>query len=252
MVDGEVYKRIRILAIERNMEVSALIEEAMREKLEREYPQYHQQSQPPQPTGVDADNKEKDRISKTIHQFGEEPPNRLTGVDAEDKDKDRMYKPKIVAREVEEQPQEQQPQQEPQQSQSKQQTPLLKSLGKGIVPALGEDEKESRLWMPGLKFPMTKEKLIQFAKKQDQNLAYKDVPEILPIMEELPNEKKIYKDISQLEEDVKKIYNANRWKIIEGYGNVIGTYDSTKVVECEIVIDKDKNKFLNSKMITHN
>jgi hypothetical protein len=59
MVDGEVYKRIRILAIERNMEVSAIIEEAMREKLEREFPQYQplsppqqqpqQQSQQPQP-----------------------------------------------------------------------------------------------------------------------------------------------------------------------------------------------------------
>jgi Protein of unknown function (DUF2795) len=52
MVDGEVYKRIRILAIEKNMEVSAVIEEAMREKLDREYPQYHQQSQPPQPKMV--------------------------------------------------------------------------------------------------------------------------------------------------------------------------------------------------------
>jgi hypothetical protein len=40
MVDAEVYKRIRILALERNMEVSAIIEEAMREKLERDFPQY--------------------------------------------------------------------------------------------------------------------------------------------------------------------------------------------------------------------
>jgi hypothetical protein len=55
MVDGEIYKRIRILAIERNVEVSTIIEEAMREKLEREYPHYQppisqqqQQSQQPQ------------------------------------------------------------------------------------------------------------------------------------------------------------------------------------------------------------
>ena len=40
MVNKEVYKRIRILALERNMEVSAIIEEAMREKLERDFPDY--------------------------------------------------------------------------------------------------------------------------------------------------------------------------------------------------------------------
>jgi hypothetical protein len=40
MVNKEVYKRIRILALERNMEVSAIIEEAMREKLERDFPEY--------------------------------------------------------------------------------------------------------------------------------------------------------------------------------------------------------------------
>jgi hypothetical protein len=40
MVNKEVYKRIRILALERNMEVSAVIEEAMREKLEKDFPQY--------------------------------------------------------------------------------------------------------------------------------------------------------------------------------------------------------------------
>ena len=57
MVDGEVYKRIRILAIEKGVEVSAVIEEAMREKLERDFPHYKplspmqprtSQSQPPQ------------------------------------------------------------------------------------------------------------------------------------------------------------------------------------------------------------
>lgn len=50
MVDGEVYKKIRILAIEKNMEVSALLEEAMREKLEREYqqPQLQLRQQQPQ------------------------------------------------------------------------------------------------------------------------------------------------------------------------------------------------------------
>jgi len=40
MVNKEVYKRIRILALEKSMEVSGVIEEAMREKLEREFPHY--------------------------------------------------------------------------------------------------------------------------------------------------------------------------------------------------------------------
>ncbi len=40
LVDEEVYKRIRILAIERNVDISVIIEEAMREKVQREYPDY--------------------------------------------------------------------------------------------------------------------------------------------------------------------------------------------------------------------
>jgi hypothetical protein len=70
-------------------------------------------------------------------------------------------------------------------------------------------------------------------------------------MEELPNGKKEYKDVSQLEEDVKKIYNANRGKIIEVLeynedgSQTHATFDLTKVVECEIIVDKDINKYRN-------
>jgi hypothetical protein len=62
MVDGEVYKNIRILAIQKNVEVSTIIEEAMREKLEREYtpPQHYQQ-----PAGTAREIREKIPVKAT-------------------------------------------------------------------------------------------------------------------------------------------------------------------------------------------
>jgi hypothetical protein len=100
MVDGEVYKRIRILAIERNMEVSALIEEAMREKLEREYPQYHQQSQPPQSQQQGSTTRTtQDRITKRDKYVASEVEK---FVPKANEDRDRTYKPKIVRREIRE------------------------------------------------------------------------------------------------------------------------------------------------------
>jgi len=54
VVDEEIYKRIRILSIERDVDISVIIEEAMREKVQREYPDYKPpvsvlQQQQPQP-----------------------------------------------------------------------------------------------------------------------------------------------------------------------------------------------------------
>jgi hypothetical protein len=66
MVDGEVYKKIRILAIEKNMEVSAVIEEAMREKLDREYQQPQLQLQQPQSQKSQEQKQESDIFSRDI------------------------------------------------------------------------------------------------------------------------------------------------------------------------------------------
>jgi phage terminase small subunit len=68
MVDSDIYRRIRILAIDKNMEVSALIEESMREKLEREDPEYRKLQQPPLKDIFDKDTTEytptKDEVLK--------------------------------------------------------------------------------------------------------------------------------------------------------------------------------------------
>lgn len=116
-----------------------------------------------------------------------------------------------------------------------QQKRLIASFSKGVIPPLQEGEAELRLWMIGLKFPKTKDELIRFAKIQDQNPAYNAMPEILPIMEELPD--KEYNDVSQLEEDIKKIYNANLG--IKDDGTYI---DLIEIAGCEIRTTPESKK----------
>jgi hypothetical protein len=66
MVDSDIYRRIRILAINKNMEVSALIEESMREKLEREDPEYRKLQQPPLKDIFDKDTTEHTPIKDEV------------------------------------------------------------------------------------------------------------------------------------------------------------------------------------------
>lgn len=103
-----------------------------------------------------------------------------------------------------------------------------KIFDKDTIKSLAEGEGEIHLWLPSLKFPTNKEKLMQIAKLYDAKL--KDYQDSMShIIVKLPDTRKTYKDESQLEEEIVKICNTDKELIEESKD-----FEIQKIVGCII------------------
>lgn len=187
MVSPDIYREIRILAIRKDMDISSLVEEALREKITREY----------------QTNKE---ISLQLSIGEQNQPS---------------------------------PQQSPQQATSNQKQKHSHIFDNDVAHGFSIGEGEIRLYIPGLKFPTNKDKLVQIAKKYQATLEDHeiDMKSPLPFVEKLPNTNKTYHDVSQLEEDIVKICNSNEELISEAK-----EFEIYKIVGCVVNIEPEERK----------
>lgn len=198
-VDPELWEEVKIMSIRVHKNITRYFEDALRERLVKDYEivaaerkrkeqerlqqeqldQRYQQIINTDP-GVDAYNKDKDR-SKTIHQLGEEPPNRLTGIDAD------KVTAKASGRIVEEQLQQQQliPEGSKHLHQSglQQASELKEKMNKDdqhLLHLLETFPVISRINLPGLRFPATKNEIIECAERANTEQIIKILRENLP------------------------------------------------------------------------
>jgi hypothetical protein len=156
MVPEDTYKETRILAIRRGMDIGSLVDEALREKIIRDYQRMG--LQPP------------------FQQTHPQPPSQ--------QDEPVVHSARYEA------------------AKSKSNGPIAaqQSLdGDTITPVLGRGEGEITIDLPGLKFPTSKVKLLEYTKirKNRSTLFFiKDIPE-----------GKTYENVFQLQEDFKSIIN---------------------------------------------
>ena len=102
-----------------------------------------------------------------------------------------------------------------------------------IVSSLSKGEAEVKLWMPGLKFPTNKTKLLQFAKELQEK---RGTQIQLTLVERLPDNK-TYTDAFQLEEDIVEVSN-NYPELM----NKAKEQNINKIVGCAISVEEDENK----------
>ena len=115
-----------------------------------------------------------------------------------------------------------------------------------VVPTLEKDQYEVVLWMPGLTFPTSKDKVIHYAKMRDQSDAYKFESKLAPTIYQIlsnTNSKKIFGNVSVLEDEI-----IEHFKTEEGIGE-FGEFREEKrfqlIKDCKIIVNEDKNEYLN-------
>jgi hypothetical protein len=217
MVDAEVYKGIRILAIERDVEVSTIIEEAMREKLEREYPERYRRPQPQQPQQEQKADKMTAYTSQTYYQSQPPQPQQQQSQDIfkADRSRPKLRKDERVR-----------PQQEPQEQEPEiiRKANLLPQIKKGI--------ESFPLWLPGLKFPKTERDLTEYLTSSAK--AGSSGEFLLSFIQELPHVNKKYKNKEELEEDLRKAIYKHIGKVQPL------SKKENRTVECIIAVDEDE------------
>lgn len=112
-----------------------------------------------------------------------------------------------------------------------------------VVPTLERDQYEVVLWMPGLTFPTSKDKVIQYAKMRDQSDAYKFESKLAPTIYQIlsnTNSKKIFGNVSVLEDEI-----IEHFKTEEGIGEFREDKRFQLIKDCKIIVNEDKNEYLN-------
>lgn len=211
MVNTELWKRLRVIAILNEFEISELVEEALREKLAKmQQPEQYKQYEDVK----DLRYKPKGRQQ----QQPQSPKDYVTEAMMEGKE---HFQPR----------QSTQPQSEKEQQRQKQMSDMLHN--DNVLIPISKDQRAVYLWLPGLRFPKSKTDLMKYA----YNTRIGNSKDVLFALENLPGTSdKEYRTKEELEEDLKIASN----NIIKKYAKHAERDDKIRVVECIIAIDENE------------
>ena len=201
-VDPELWEEVKIMAIRTKKNITEYFEDALREKLVKDY----------EIVSVERKMKEQERLHK--EQVNRQYQMIVGGGGGQDPVTEQKQESQLQGQELK--------------------PPDI--FNKDTITPLVGDQFELKLWIPSLRFPTDKDKIIQHIKSLNTH----EVSNPLYFVEKIPD--RIYNDVYQLEEEIKKACNSDKDLIESAEQSGI---DEGMIVGCRIIVDEDKNKFLN-------